>query len=252
MDEPVGALPALDQLLADGLPQRRVDVRLRCPENERQKRDLGGAAETSKLVQGRLSFGREARELADHEVHHIVGVPLGANALEVPAPAGAAMIEGEQVRVGKRVKELNDEERVPGRFLVHKSRKRCGASRLATKRLRDQLCEMPMGKRRERDLLYLPAAGQDGVELAPQRMSGIDLVVPIGADQQQVPQIRLGQKVLEQVECSRVEPLQIVEEQCQGMFRPREHANELPEYPLETPLGRLWREFGDRRLCFAY
>src|SRR5258708_25285767 len=79
-------------------------------------------------------------------------------------------------------------------------------------------------------------------------MRGIEVGVRIGADKQQVPQIRLGQRVLEQVECGRVEPLQIVEEQGQRMFRPREHANELPEYPLETSLGRLWREFGDRRL----
>ena len=79
-------------------------------------------------------------------------------------------------------------------------------------------------------------------------MSGIDLVVPIGADQQQVPHIRLGQQILEQVERRRVEPLQIVEEQRQRMLRPREDADEAPEHQLETALRVLRRKLRDRRL----
>ena len=48
-------------------------------------------------------------------------------------------------------------------------------------------------------------------------MSGIDLVVAVGADQQQVAYLRPGQQILEQIERRRVEPLQIVEEQRQRM-----------------------------------
>ena len=67
--------------------------------------------------------------------------------------------------------------------------------------------------------------------------AGIDLIVPIGADQQQVLHVRLRQQILEQVERRRVEPLQIVEEQRQRMFRPREDADEAPEHQLETDLA---------------
>src|SRR5580692_12073367 len=98
-----------------------------------------------------------------------------------------------------------------------------------------------MGKRRERDLLYPCAFVLDCFELVHQWMRGIDLVVPVGADQQQVLHVRLGQQILEQIECGRVEPLQIVEEERQWMFGPREHTDEPPEHQLETSLRVLWR-----------
>ena len=50
-------------------------------------------------------------------------------------------------------------------------------------------------------------------------MAGVDLVVPIGADEQQVSQVCLGQKILDEVERRRVQPLKIVEEERQRMFR---------------------------------
>ena len=79
-------------------------------------------------------------------------------------------------------------------------------------------------------------------------MGGIDFVVSVGADQHQVPHIRLGQQILEQIERCRIEPLQIVEEQRQRMLRPREYADESPEHELESALRVLWRKLGDRRL----
>jgi hypothetical protein len=41
-------------------------------------------------------------------------------------------------------------------------------------------------------------------------MRAIDLIVPVGADQQQVPHVHLGQQILKEIERGRVEPLQIV------------------------------------------
>ena len=81
-----------------------------------------------------------------------------------------------------------------------------------------------------------------------QRMRGTDLVVPIGADQQQVPHLRLGDQMLEQVERRRVQPLQIVEEQRERMLRPGEDAEEAPEHHLEAVLRVLRRQVRDRRL----
>src|SRR5207247_861238 len=83
----------------------------------------------------------------------------------------------------------------------------------------------------------------DGCELVPQGMGGIDLVVPVGADQQQVPHVRLGQQVLEQVQRRRVEPLQIIEKERERMLRPREDADESAQHQLETPLRVLWQKF---------
>jgi hypothetical protein len=136
VDKPVGAVQTLNQLLTDGLPQRRLDLLRRGPENDRKHRDLGDVAETGKKLQRLLRFGREASELADHEVRDIIGVTLGTNPLQVPPPMRGAMIEGQQVLLGERVKKLNDEERVAGRLLVHKLRQQCGARRFAAKRIR--------------------------------------------------------------------------------------------------------------------
>ena len=63
------------------------------------------------------------------------------------------MVEGEQALLGERVKELNDEERIAGRLLVHQLRQRRGVLRLAAKRIRDQLPHMLTGQRRQGDLL---------------------------------------------------------------------------------------------------
>ncbi len=60
-------------------------------------------------------------------------------------------------------------------------------------------------------------------------MGGIDLVVPVGADQHQVPHVGLGQQILHQIERCRIEPLQVVEEQGERML-PREYTDESPEH----------------------
>ena len=100
----------------------------------------------------------------------------------------------------------------------------------------------------ECDHLHVRAGVLDGVKPAFQRMSGIDLVVPIGADQEKVLYIRLGQQRLDQVERCDVEPLQVVEEDRQRMFRPGENVDESPKYQLETPLRVLGRKLRDAGL----
>src|SRR6516165_487726 len=79
-------------------------------------------------------------------------------------------------------------------------------------------------------------------------MGGVHFVVPISADQQQVLHVRLREEILHQVQRRRVEPLQIVEEQGQGMFRPREYIDKSTEYQVEPPLGLLLRKFRNRWL----
>ena len=126
VDELVGALQVLDQLQAKGLPEIRTDVLVRFPENDRKHRDLGDVAEAGELLQRRLGLDGQAGQLPDHEVHHIVGVALGVNAIELPAPARRVMIEAEQPLFGERRNELNGEKRIAARLLVHQSRQRGG------------------------------------------------------------------------------------------------------------------------------
>ena len=64
-----------------------MDLVLRGPEHDRKRRDVGDVAETGQLLQRLLGFVRQAGELPDHEVHDVVGVALGANAIDIPGPA---------------------------------------------------------------------------------------------------------------------------------------------------------------------
>ena len=223
--------------------------RLLCfPVNQGQRGNLRRVPQTGELFQGLLGGRRESLQLAHHQLHHVIGVALGVNALEIPGPARGIMIEGEHAFFGERGQELDGEEWIAAGLLVHQLRQRRGAFGLAAQRVRDQLPEMLAGERRQRDLRDLAAGGLDGVELAHQRMGGGDFIVAIGADQHQVAQIRLGQQVLQQIERRRVEPLQIVEEERQRMFGPGEDADEPPQHQLESPLRLLRLKLGHRRL----
>ena len=90
-------------------------------------------------------------------------------------------------------------------------------------------------------------SGLDGIELVHQRMRSGDFVVAISADQYEVLRWRADQQVFQQVERRRVEPLQIIEEERQRMFRLGENANEAMQYELKPALRVLWRQFGNRR-----
>jgi len=119
------------------------------------------------------------------------------NAVEIPRAALRLMIEGQQSLTGERIKELQHEERIAPRLLVHELRERRSVLKLAVKRIGNQPPDMVMVERPELDLADLRPGAPEGGQLPHQRMPGIDLVVPIGADQQQMPHIRLGQQILD-------------------------------------------------------
>ena len=103
-------------------------------------------------------------------------------------------------------------------------------------------------ERRQQDILHRRARLADRRQPPHQRVRWRDLVVAVGADQEQVMHIRLRQHMLEQIERCRIEPLQIVEEQRQRMLRPGKHAEKAPEHELEAALRVLRRQLRDRRL----
>ena len=79
-------------------------------------------------------------------------------------------------------------------------------------------------------------------------MRRTDLVIPVGAHQQQVAHVRVREQVFKQVECRGVQPLQIVEEQRERVLRRGEHAEEPSEHQLEAVLGIARRQVWHRRL----
>ena len=83
-------------------------------------------------------------------------------------------------------------------------------------------------------------------------MRGTDLVVPVGADQQQVPHFRVRGKMLEEVERRCIQPLQVVEEQRERVLFAREYPKEAPEHRLKAVLRFLRRQVRDRWLFADY
>ena len=112
----------------------------------------------------------------------------------------------------------------------------------------DEPADIVEPERRQHDLLHPRSGLADRLQRPQQRVRGTDLVVPVGADQQQVPHLRVRDQMLEEVERRRIQPLQIVEEQRERVLRPCEHADEAPEHQLEAVLRVLRRQIRDRRL----
>ena len=96
--------------------------------------------------------------------------------------------------------------------------------------------------------MHRRSALADRIELADQRVSGIDLVVSIRPDEHQVLQIGLSQQIFEQIERGGIQPLQVVEEECQRMLRSCEYADEPAKDQLKTSLRFRRRELRNRWL----
>src|SRR3984957_4229248 len=116
----------------------------------------------------------------------------------------------------------------------------------------ERVCDQPANivepERGQHNLLDLCSGLADRLERPQKRGRGDHLVVPVGADQQQVPRLRVRDQVLEKVERRGIQPLQIIKEQRERVLLPREYAEEAPENHLEAILGFLWRQVHDRRL----
>src|SRR5215471_4360262 len=93
MNEPVGTIETIDELLAPGFPQSRVHLFFGCSHNYRKRRDVGDVAEASELLQRLPRVERQPRQLPGQELNDVVRVPFGVDAAEVPGPSYPVVIE---------------------------------------------------------------------------------------------------------------------------------------------------------------
>ena len=97
--------------------------RLRCfPVNPGQSGDLGDVAQAGEPFQGLLGGCRQPLQLPGHELHHVVGVVPGADAIHVPLPSPRDGLEREQPLFGQRREELDREEWIAAGLLMHQLR----------------------------------------------------------------------------------------------------------------------------------
>jgi hypothetical protein len=127
-------------------------------------------------------------------------------------------------------------------------RQRCSALPVAVERVLNQLAHVLTAERREANLLHRHARGPDRFKPPHERVRGRDLIVPVGADHNDVPHIRLSDQIVEQIERGCIQPLQIVQEQSQRVLGTSEDAEKAPEHALEPALGVLRWLVRDRGL----
>jgi hypothetical protein len=98
------------------------------------------------------------------------------------------MINGEQSFLGQRGKELDGEEGVAAGLTVHQPGQRRGTVPLAVQRIGDEPAHILKSERCQHDLVDPAAGAADRRQPPHERVRGRDLVVSVGADQQQVAQ----------------------------------------------------------------
>jgi hypothetical protein len=158
------------------------------------------------------------------------------------------MVEGQQPLVSQHGEELDGEEWIAATLRIHQLRQGLCVLWRTAQAVGDELAHILARERRQHDLLNSSAGAADGREALHERVRGGELVVAVGADQQEIAQVRPGRQVLEQVERGRVQPLQVVEEQRQRMLRAREDGEQAVEHELEAPLRIRGRQLRHRRL----
>ncbi|MNN09731.1 hypothetical protein D3C81_1226270 [compost metagenome] len=85
------------------------------------------------------------------------------DALRLPAPAPRLVVVGQQLFLGQRLEELDDEERVSSGLVLHQPGQRDDARRRTAQGLSDQLLDVRAGQRRQTYLVDAHAGLADGL-----------------------------------------------------------------------------------------
>ena len=248
VDERVGPVRADDQSSADGVPQRGVHRFLALPMDQRERGRFGNVPETGQLSQRLLGGSGQAAQLRSHEIRDVVGKAFGADARHVPGPGQGAGIESQERLLFQGEQELDGEKRVAVGLLEYQASQGSHALAIGVQGIGKQPFDIVRLQSREQDLPHHAAGSPDHRQHPRERVRGADLVVAIGADQEQVPHVGVEDEVLDQFEGCAIQPLQVVEEQRERVLGSCKHAEKTPEHQLEAILPFLLRELRNRRL----
>jgi hypothetical protein len=149
---------------ADGLPERRMRRFLILLVRDAQHADLGHVTQVGEVLQGILRGDRQPVQFADHEVHHVVGVVLGVDTIDVPGPDGRGGVEREQTLVRQCDQEMNREERIAVGLLLYELRQGSCMLRRAVQGVGDEPADVAEPERREHDLVHACTGLADRLE----------------------------------------------------------------------------------------
>ena len=205
--------------------------------DQSQRRSVTEARE--ELEGGQRGIGQTS-EPFPHEIGDVFGDAPGGDALLVPAPGVRRVVEGEQSPVGEGCQELTDEERIAARLGRDEPCEAADPLGRRVERVRQELGDI-RGCQRLEPQVFGRRRGTDGRKGPGEGMRGVDLVVAVGADQEEVTNLRRCGEPFDQLDRTGVEPLDVVEEQDQRLFGPGEDREEALEDPVEPVLGVGWR-----------
>ncbi|KFB69820.1 MAG: hypothetical protein CAPSK01_000533 [Candidatus Accumulibacter vicinus] len=233
-----------------GLAQALAQVGRILPEQLAERRRIDATAEAGgegeKLRQVRRQV---AANLLDQQIDDVVGDFEGVDARRVQSPGAARSVEVPVVAFFEQTEKLVHEERVAGRLRVHDGGQGASVGRRLAQRVADQRFDLvPLQVAHAQTAHELRRSIEFG-DRHRERAGRADFIAAVSADEQRMAQRRVAQQALQQVERSRVDPVQVVEKNDQRVPGVRQRADEAPQDVSEAIDRLLAIQIGQRRLC---
>src|SRR5258706_4390204 len=121
VEECVRAARTKDEAGPNSFPQRCVCRLVARLVSQRKRLQLGSIPQASQLAENLLSRWRQTAQLRRHELCDVVGITLGANAIQVPGPSPFTIVECEQPLLDKYGNQLIGEEWIASLLLMNQS-----------------------------------------------------------------------------------------------------------------------------------
>ncbi|MNX13863.1 hypothetical protein D3C86_436750 [compost metagenome] len=236
-----------DHSRRDGRPDRRRHRRGGLSHEDREHAQVEAAAKASREPEQLLGVFGQALQAAEHEGDDVVADGSLNHSLEIPGPVARSGVEGQETVQVQGSQQLPGEEGIAGRLAVDDGAERPRPGGVGLQGVRDEAIERLVVEWFERHANDISGGG-DLLERKGERMRGVDLVFAGGPDEQQA-QAALGiEKAPQKRQGRDVAPVQVVEEEHDGMLWAREDRDQGPEGREEAVLlfGRV--EFGQGRL----
>src|ERR1700751_3284201 len=115
-------------------------------------------------------------------------------------------------------------------------------------RIGDEPADIVEPERRQHNLIDWRSSFSDRLQRPHKRVTRVNLVIPVGPDEQDSPCLRIRNQTLKEVELCYIQPLQIIKKEGERMFWPGECPEETLEHQLETVLRILRRHVWSGRL----
>ncbi len=213
-----------------------------------QRSEVRLPAEARQDLQRLLGLARKPQQSAHHESQEIVRVALRGDATDVPVPLHGRGLELQEPLLLQAGQELSGEERVASCLFMDKPGEGACPMRIELERVADEQIDLADAQGAEFQLLDGPSVRPDRRDHLVERVVGLDLAGPVGADQVEVVRPWIDGDGLHERERRRIQPLQVVEEDDERMAFTRERSDESLERRVEALRGLGGIECRQRRL----